>query len=781
MAVPAPLLGRSRLPSALTPLVGRTRETADVLALLRRPDVRLLTLTGPGGVGKTRLALRVAEEAGAAFPDSLWYVPLAPVADPGLVAPTIAQALAVREVPSRSVVEGLAAFLGAQRALLVLDNFEHVLEAAPQIGALIAACPRLTVLATSRAVLRLYGEHGYAVPTLPLPAADGPAAVVEVATSDAVRLFVERAQAARADFALGEGNAATVAAICRRLDGLPLAIELAAARVRVLPPAAMLDRLQRRLPLLTGGARDQPARFQTMRHAIAWSHDLLGPEEQALFRRLGVFAGGFTLDAADAVCGDAFDLVTSLVDKSLVHEVGGPDGAARFAMLEMVREYALERLAASREERETRDRHAGWCIDLAERVWMELFAGSAHPPWLQLAEAERDNMRTALTWLDQSDQAEGLLRLTGTIWELWRRLGPISEWTTWFERTLALRDRVPLAVRARAMQGAVVMARELGDPRFVRLNEEALASFQELGDSWGVATSLQNLGADAMMAARYVEAEEFLARALAICEAQGNLAWSALLTCRLGEAAYGRRDLEQAKQLFEESLARQREVDDPYITAVTLDFVALVAVEQSDLAAAAERLVASLPHMRACGLRLSAPHWLATVATLALGLGELKAAARLLGAHSAVAESLGTLPQLPQRAAYERALETTRTRLGEAAFAAAWSSGQALPLDDAIDLAEAVLALAKRQGTPPPASTVAGLTPRELEVLRLLPRGLSNPAIADALFVSRRTVQTHLSNIYGKLGVATRAEATAVAVQHGLAELAPPGREDGPR
>jgi predicted ATPase/DNA-binding XRE family transcriptional regulator len=729
-ALPSPEI-RGGLPRPLTPLVGRERECERVQAILLRADTRLLTLTGPGGTGKTRLALEVARRVEGAFGDGVCFVSLAAITDPGLVPSEIARALGLRVASEGSLLDRLAESLRPLELVLLLDNVEQLLPAtAPAIAALLTSCPTLKIVATSRTALHVSGEREFAVPPLALPDLDRLPPPADLLDVDSVQLFVERGQAVDSDFALMDDTAPVVAAICRRLDGLPLAIELAAARLKALPPGELLRRLDRRLPLLTGGPLDLPARQRTLRDAIAWSHDLLNAEEQVFFRRLAAFAGGFPLEAAEAVCGfgsldsevgDAsadlefrtsnLELVASLVDKSLIQRVNGPGGAARFAMLETVREYALERLAAGGEERETRDRHAGWCIDLAERFWTEVFVGPANPPWLETAEAERDNMRTALVWLDQSDQVEGLLRLTGTIWELWRRSGPVSEWKTWFERTLALRDRVPLAVRARAVQGAAVVAREVGDPRAVRLNEEALALFQALGDSFGVAASLQYLGADALMAARYVEADELFARALAICRARGETAWSAVLECRLGSAAYGLHDLEKAKQWFEESLARQRELDDPCITAATLDFLALVAVEQGDLAGAAERLDASLPLMRACGLRITAHHWLALAAMLAHALGEFGSAARLLGAYIAVTERFGALTQLPRRAAYERALETTRARLGEAAFAAASSLGQALPLDEAIRLAEEVLALAKQQAVPPSTPTVAGLTP----------------------------------------------------------------------
>ena len=364
------------LPAPLSPLIGRSAEAATVSTMLREDRIRLVTLTGPGGIGKTRLALAVAAHVEQAFPDGVLFVALAPIADPALVASAIGQVVGAREAGTEPLPDRINAVLRDGRHLLVLDNFEHVVEAAPLVADLLAACPSLTVLVTSRVRLRVSGEHEHAVPPLSLAATDGTPTLDAVAAAAAVRLFVARAQAVRAGFSLTTENASMVAAICRRLDGLPLAIELAAARVKVLPPAALLERLDRRMPLLTDGSRDQPPRLRAMRDAIGWSHDLLTPDERILFRRLAVFAGGCTLEAAGAIAsatGDAgrdpFAGITALVEANLLRlETGVDDEEPRYAMLETIRDFGLEQLAMSGEEAVVRDAHAAWCLGLAEQA-----------------------------------------------------------------------------------------------------------------------------------------------------------------------------------------------------------------------------------------------------------------------------------------------------------------------------------------------------------------------------------------------------------------------------
>src|SRR5918994_3389242 len=381
------------LPVPLTPLIGRDHAIEAVAALLAQPTIRLLPLTGPGGTGKTRLALAVAEQVAPAFPDGVVFVSLAPVADPALVAPTIAERLGARERADQTLRDALVTHLAGKRLLLVLDNFEHVLPAAPLVAELLGACPALRVLTTSRAALHLSGEHLYSVPPLALPDAGRLPPLEELGQTAAVRLFVDRARAVKSDFTLSEANIPAVVEIVHRLDGLPLALELVAARARALSPAALSVRLHRRFPLLTGGAPDLPERQRTLRDTIAWSYDLLRPSEQALFRRLGVFAGGFTLEAAEAVADlnasfDVLEGMTSLLDTSLLQR-DEQDAEPRYTMLATIREFALERLTESGEESTTRDRHAGFFLALVERGDPE----AGDPAWLDILEREHDNLR----------------------------------------------------------------------------------------------------------------------------------------------------------------------------------------------------------------------------------------------------------------------------------------------------------------------------------------------------------------------------------------------------
>jgi predicted ATPase len=478
----------TNLIAPLTRLIGRKQDLAAVRNALLRSEARLLTLIGPPGIGKTRLSIAVAHDIQAAFADGAYFVALAPLGDPALVLATIAQMLEVRETAGQPLLETLKRVLHARRLLLLLDNFEHLLDAAPLVVELLEACPGLKALVTSRAALHVRGERLYAVPPLLLPDLTHLPATVRLARNPAIALFVERAQAVMPDFRLTEQNAPAVAAICARLEGLPLALELAATRIKLLSPETLLARLEQRLSLLTDGARDLPPRHRTLRAAIEWSYELLDVGVQTLFCRLGVFVGGCTLDAATAVSNTTNDVlvdvtggIASLLDKSLLQQVEGMDGEARFTMLETIREYALERLEQSGEAEAVRQRHAEYCLALAEIAEPHL---QQHDQlsWLDRLEREHDNLRAALRWVLDGDAGEIGLRLAAALAEFWFIRSYRSEARGWFEAVLAHPNAAaPTPVRAKVLLAA---SSAIGSRTAIpALAEESLAISRTLGDT----------------------------------------------------------------------------------------------------------------------------------------------------------------------------------------------------------------------------------------------------------------------------------------------------------
>jgi predicted ATPase/class 3 adenylate cyclase len=683
----------SNLPAQLTSFVGREAEVARVKELLAAN--RLLTVTGPGGTGKTRLALRVAAEVTSDFSGGVFFVDLAAISDPALVIPTIAATLGIREEGwERPVRESLEDHLRDRQLLLVLDNFEQVLDAAGSVTQLLAAAPSLKVMVTSRAVLRVRGEQDVPLSPMNVPDPSIVPTLEGLRRNEAVALFVQRATAVDPNFSLTHEGALQVGEIVARLDGLPLAIELAASRVAVLSPAAMLQRMDHRLHLLVGGARDLPARQQTLRATIGWSYELLGENERVLFRRLSVLSGGSTLEVAGAVCGRDGDAgiavlegLTALVDSGLVRAHDTPEGDVRFSMLQTVREFASERLEAEDDRPAIERRHAAWSLRLAEAAEPHL-RGPELGRWLSTLEIEHDNLRAALAWaIDSGDAATGL-QLVGALWRFWHLGGHLSEGRRWTTAVLTLPSAARRTVaRARALAAAGGLAYWQNDVAAVRkAYEEALAISRELGDEPGIAEGMYNLGfayglvpPKAGSVSLFVESRKLFER-LGNQRGIADSLWALALLARL------RGEFELARGQAEESVHRHRRVGDTFGLIDALGELGRAALGLGDLDVARASFLETLDVLGAIGYRTAVAIALENLAALEIRLGHGDRALRLGGAAEALKESAGgQVP--PEFADLPDPREAVRSWLEEERVAAAWKEGRAMSLDEAVSYA----------------------------------------------------------------------------------------------
>jgi predicted ATPase len=725
----------SNLPGPSTPLIGRLNEMAAVEQLLLRREVRLVTLTGPGGIGKSHFATEVAREVADHFPFGVYFVPLASISDAGVIPSMIAQTLGVRETGGQRPLESLKEYMRKNVTapmLLLIDNLEHLMAATSLLAELLALAPALKIMVTSRAALRVHDEHEFALPPLALPDSKAPHSLSSLAEYPAIALFVQRAVAVKPGFALTNENASAVTEICARLDGLPLAIQLAAARIKLLPPAAMRNRLASRLQLLTSGARDLPVRQQTLRHTIDWSYDLLSEAERKLFRRLSVFANGFTIEAAESVCDTKQDLglnvldgLSSMVDKSLVRQVEQGDGEPRFHMLETIREYGLEKLIASAEETLTCKAHAAYYVVLAEDAARENSPKEV-TAWMDRFETEHDNFRAALDWLIKAKNAEWGMRLATALFRFWEMREYFTEGRHWLEAVL----KVPSTpgqdtLRMRALFVAAVLAANQRDydaserlfgenldiarrhhdqqSMAVSLNasgvtnrvlgklnaanelfEESLKLWKQLGDLHAVARELSNLATVHKLQGNFEQARELYEECQAIFAQLGDRTGIAWAFNHQADLLREQGDLVQARALYECAIGAFREVNDRWGIAGSLADLGNLTREQGDYTASEELYRESLGLFRELEHKRGIARALESFAALAAARADAERALRLAGVAAALRQSIGASLTVAEQKKLDKHLEPVRTKLSIAAARAAWLEGWVMSVEAAV-------------------------------------------------------------------------------------------------
>jgi predicted ATPase/DNA-binding CsgD family transcriptional regulator len=773
-----PDLGDVRIAAAplpTSPLIGRETELVALRAILTQNRSRLLTLTGPGGAGKSRLAVELAYDIGSAY-RNVWFVDLTTIREPAQVPGAIAHAVGVHDSGTRPLAERVREALSGEPGLMLLDNFEQVLDAAAFVDDLVAACPNLVAVVTSREALGVRSEHVYLIEPLAVPDAGQLAGRTSARDVPSVMLFEERARARRASFQLTDEALPAVAAICARLDGLPLAIELAAAQASVLTPAVILARLEAGAPRVVAVHRDLPARHQTLKATVAWSYNLLKPVEQMVFRRCAVFSGGFTAEAAAAVCrtavtgpltgeGDTLGVLAQLVAKSLVEAGVETSNEPRYRLLGTIRRYAIEQLDLADEVAEARGRHATYFVELSEKLQLSL-RGPAMAATLDALARDYGNFRAVFEWAHETGDLTSGLRLANALYRYWVTRGHLGEARGWLETALSRSQTVPTAVRAAALgTGGVLAAMQHDHERATGFFRESLELWETLGETGRVASALLNLGIATYSTGRADEAHRHLERAQELFVAVGDRSGQAKTIASRARIAREQEDLARAVDLAEESLSMFQDVGDLVGTAQQLANVGHIRLALDDRLAAASAFRQALEAWRTLGDTVDVAECLEGVAAVVAN-AQPRRSAHLLGAAEALRETSGARVAAVDLARYAQLVARVKSHMREDTFVMAWREGRELPVDEAMDLA---LQENSPQAANAPGDDVLGqLSPRERDVAQLIASGRSNREIADALVVSVKTVETHIQHIFGKLNVKARAEIAVWASRHGL-------------